>query len=53
MKKPKTPKKIKPKLPRNGSALPAKMRNGAGPHKNKADKRKHENHNPDYINEDY
>jgi hypothetical protein len=51
LKKPKkAPKKT---VPRNGSALPAKMRNGGGPHKNKADKRKNENHNPDYANEEY
>lgn len=43
--------KKKPKLPkkRNPMALPAKMKTGAGPHKNKQTKRAKEDHNPDFI----
>jgi hypothetical protein len=46
--------KKKPKLPkkRNPMALPAKMKTGGGAHKNKADKRKNENHNPDFTKDD-
>jgi len=44
-------KKKKKKTPRNPASLPAKMRK-AGKHKNKADKRAQENHNPDYTREE-
>jgi hypothetical protein len=44
--------KRKPLKPRNPYALPAKMKTGGGPHKNKADKRKDENKHPDFTKED-
>jgi len=47
-------KKKKPKRPkkRNPMALPAKMKTGAGTHRNKTSKRAKENKNSDFVEED-